>query len=91
MEHSMTETKDKEKEGTPFDEILDRVRSYIENLELVTKETLQELLSELEDLQSVMDNEEDEGDEEEDKGNSHERPSLGMLIGKRSKNGGKHE
>ena len=45
-------------EGTPLDEIISRVQSYIENPSLATPETLGELVADLVDLKSVVDGEE---------------------------------
>ena len=77
MEHM--ETQEMETNETPLDGLIERVKSYIEEPKLVTKETLQELLSELEDLKSVMDEEEPE--EEMPKEKEGKNPGLLISIG----------
>jgi len=59
---------------TPYDEILNRVRTYVSDPKLVTKGTLRDLLGELEDLKPLI----DEDDDEEEKPDG--RPSLISML-----------
>ena len=54
MVHSMMKNKEKD-ERTPFDDILDRVKEYADDPALATKETMLELLSELEEIKPFVD------------------------------------
>lgn len=72
-------------ETTPLDGLISRIRSYIQDPKLVTRETLMEIESELEDLKSVVDGEPEESGESEDDG---KQPSLSIMIGKAKRMGG---
>lgn len=91
MEQDMPQTMNEEsEEKTPLDSIISRVKSYSENPAMVTKETLGELLGELEDLKSYVDGddmpEKEMGDMGESEGEDG-KPSLVIAIGKHMKKG----
>lgn len=64
-----------QQEGTPLDDLISRVDSYIKDPKLVTPETLMEMKSELEDLKSYMDQEESPSGETAD-----HKPESGVAI-----------
>lgn len=81
-----------EENGTPLDSIIETIQSYIKNPKLVTRETLQELLFDIEDLRDSMKEDYSEDDEEVDsEENSQHRGGLTILIGKSMKGGGEHK
>ena len=77
----MTETSEqKEVSSTPFEDIISRVKSYADNPELATAETMSALLADLEDLRQFVDEEDSETPvNEEGKG------GISIILGKMGK------
>lgn len=63
-QQTMNEMPDQEPQGSPLDSMIGRVQQYIANPTSVTRETLQEMLSELQDLKTVVDVEDEPVDQE---------------------------
>ena len=69
-------------EQSPLDDLISRVESYIKDPALVSRETLTEMKSELENLKSYMDTEEtQEGNPTENGSNGGHKPGLTIVIG----------
>ena len=77
-------------DGSPLDGIISRVKSYVKNPTLSTKETMGELLSELEDLKPILDGDDDDMEEtDQEEGEvKGKKPSLMIMIGSMKKKGG---
>ena len=70
-----------EMEGSPLDEIISRVESYIQDPKMATSETLGELKADLIDLKSVIDEEEKPEGMDEDMGKDRDG-GLAIMIGR---------
>lgn len=83
--HDMMNKKpmESQEESTPFDAVISTLKSYIKNPEAVTRETLSNLLVQMEDLKGVVDGEEVPESEEPEPQESG--PSLMIAIGKKKK------
>lgn len=70
---------------TPFDDIVEKLDSYIKDPAKVTRETLKEFKSSLLEIREVMDEDyKEDDDEDEDKTKNQ---SLVIMIGKAAKKG----
>ena len=68
---------------SPIDGIISRVQSYRDDPKLVTPQTMDDVLADLEDLITYLDKEETPGGEQSDESG----PGLAIMIG-HAKNGG---
>ena len=81
----LDEEKEKElidNESTPIDSVISRVESYIKKPDLVTSDTLKELLVQLESIRSDIEGESGQANMEEESNSSHfkNKNSGGITI-----------
>ena len=71
----------------PFDSVISRIESYIQNPKLVTPETLAQLKEEVIGLKEGVEGE-DAPSEDSEGSSSGDKPSLALTIGMMGKKGG---